>query len=93
MDKITTKELRERMPAVIKALREGRTLQITYRRKIVGSLQPQPGVGALRRGSPKAIKQFLNTHPFGTIPAALKRPGLDFKQEMAELRRQDIGAE
>ena len=66
MDTITTKQLRENMPEVIRSLQRGRNVQLTYRRKTVGTIQPeQESKREFRRGSSEAILHALKTLDFG----------------------------
>lgn len=91
MSTITTKQLRENMSQVIDDLRKGKSVQLSYRHKIIGVLQPiQAKPIAQRQGSAPAVKQFLNSADFGFIPTKLQNSSRSFKQEIADLRKQDL---
>ena len=91
MTTLTTKQLREQMPEVIRKLRQGESVQLTYRRKVIGTLQPEQTPGKpLRRGSPEAILDFLKHADFGPIPDKLRNDPRSFKEQIAELRDQDL---
>lgn len=91
MNTITTKQLRENMPAVIRTLREGKPLRLTYRRKTVGTIEPQPNKGLpLRRGSPEAILHAARTLDFG-VPESVKKDTRPIKERIAEMRDKDLG--
>lgn len=91
MSTISTKYLRENMAEVISKLRRGQVVQLSYRQKIIGSLQPvvQPGQ-PLRRGSPNAVRQFLGSAQFGPVPNKLKNSTKSFKQQLSALRDSDL---
>jgi antitoxin (DNA-binding transcriptional repressor) of toxin-antitoxin stability system len=91
MSTITTKQLRARMAQVVRDLQNGKSVQLSYRHKVIGVLQPiNESPKALRRGSSGAISQFLNTNPFTSIPAELQASSMSFEQEVAELRDRDL---
>lgn len=91
MSTISTKYLRNNMAEVISKLKSGQVVQLSYRQKIIGSLQPvvQPGQ-PLRRGSSYAVRQFLSSAQFGPIPSNLQNSTKSFKQELSELRDNDL---
>jgi antitoxin (DNA-binding transcriptional repressor) of toxin-antitoxin stability system len=91
MKTITTRQLREEMPAVVKALRMGTPVRLTYRHAVIGTIQPTTApAGPARRGSPEAIQDFLTNSDLGYIPPRLRKPGKSFKEEIAELRDKDL---
>ena len=91
MSIITTKQLRENMSEIMSDLKNGKSVQLSYRRKIIGVLRPvQPAAVPLRRGSAAAVRNFLSTNDFGRIPRNLRASDLSFKQQMKELRRRDL---
>ncbi|MBI2009256.1 hypothetical protein HYS84_02495 [Candidatus Saccharibacteria bacterium] len=91
MDIITTRELRENMAAVIRDLKRGKAVQLSYRHRVIGTLQPSPPAPMpLRQGSPEAVRNFLETADFGPIPSKLRTDHRSFKQQVAELRKQDL---
>lgn len=91
MNTITTKQLRENMPKIISDLHEGRAVQLTYRHKVVATLQPtDTSTEPLQRGSPEAVLGFLKTADFGKIPKRLQNPGYDIKKQIADLRQADL---
>lgn len=91
MSTITTKQLRENMSQVVRDLQNGKPVQISYRRKIIGTLQPvQSTSKSLRRGSAKAIQNFLASVDFGSIPSELQNTAVSAKQQIAILRNDDL---
>jgi hypothetical protein len=88
---ITTKQFRENMQSVIRILESGQSVRLTYRRKTVGTIQPEPNNSQpFRRGSPEAIQHALKTLDFG-VPEKLKGSERSFKEELAELRNKKYG--
>ena len=88
---ITTKQLRDNMAEVIHNLQKGQSVQLSYRHKVVGILQPvATPPQAERRGSAVAVGQFLSSVDFGTIRPALRETTKSFKQEVAALRQNDL---
>lgn len=79
------------MAEVISKLKSGQVVQLSYRQKIIGSLQPveQPSQ-PLRRGSSYAVSQFLGSAHFGVVPKKLQTSTKSFKQELSELRDTDL---
>ena len=91
MTSITTKELRENMAQVVRRLRRGEVVQLTYRHEVIGTLQPAAHAPVpLHRGSPEAILGFLETVDFGAVTDDMRDPGRDVKQQIAELRDRDL---
>jgi antitoxin (DNA-binding transcriptional repressor) of toxin-antitoxin stability system len=93
MSIITTKHLRENMSQVIDNLQRGESVQLSYRHKVIGTLQPiarKPV--AQRRGSASAVQQFLRSASFGAIPLPVRQSRRTFKQELADLRDHDLAA-
>lgn len=93
MATITTKQLRNDMAQVVRDLQNGKSIQLSYRHKVIGVLQP---VGespkALRRGSSNAVQQFLDVATFGSIPKRLQTSSKSFKQEISEFRDHDLAS-
>ncbi len=92
MQTLTTKQLRENLPTVIEQLRQGYSVQLTYRRKVIGVLQPtERSPEVVRRGSSAAIKSGLaalrQTKPL--LKKADERP---IKEQIAEYRNRKYGA-
>ncbi len=91
---ISTKQLRQNMAQVVRDLQNGATVQLSYRHKIIGVLEPVAAEPAPeRRGSASAIQRFLNSADFGTISPILRQSNRSFKQELADLRERDINQE
>jgi antitoxin (DNA-binding transcriptional repressor) of toxin-antitoxin stability system len=93
MSTITTKQLRDDMANVVRELQKGKSVQLSYRHKVIGTLQPaaRPGA-AMRRGSAGAVQRFLSTSPFRGAPQRLQASTKSFKQEIAELRDNDLAS-
>lgn len=78
------------MPGVVSTLRRGNAVQLSYRHKIIGTIQPPSREDrSLRRGSPEAILEFLDHADFG-VPEELRRSNKSVKEEIAELRDRDL---
>ena len=78
------------MAEVIRDLQNGKSVQLSYRHKIIGTLEPvQPAPTPTRRGSAQTVQNFLNQANFGPIPQKLQNSSKDFKQEIAELRQHE----
>jgi antitoxin (DNA-binding transcriptional repressor) of toxin-antitoxin stability system len=91
MTTLTTKQLRENMPQVISDLQHGKPIQLTYRHKIIGILQPVGAVShPFRRGSPEAILSALQSVDFGDAATPLRQSTKSFKEEIRELRERDL---
>ncbi|MDQ2752747.1 MAG: hypothetical protein M3R72_06965 [Bacteroidota bacterium] len=87
MSIITTKQLRENMPQVIRDLRQGKSVQLSYRHSIIGVLQPiQVANQTLRRGSSAAIRQGLDSLKELSVPTATISDTRSIKEQLAELR-------
>ena len=84
---MTTKQLRENLSAVVKQLNRGEAVQLSYRHKVIGVLQPvttpQP---TLRRGSAEAIRTSLNN--LQNELASVQRPvdPRPIKEQLADIR-------
>ena len=91
MSTITTKQLRENMAKIVSGLQQGESVQLSYRHKIIGVLQPiEAKPVPQRQGSAIAIQHFLNKANFGSIPPKLRQSKRSFKQEVADLRSRDL---
>jgi antitoxin (DNA-binding transcriptional repressor) of toxin-antitoxin stability system len=87
---MTTKQLRENMPEVIRLLKSGESLRITYRRKTVGTIQPE-APSTPRRGSPEAIRQGLAALKDLHVPDKVRNDPRSIKEQLAELRERKYG--
>jgi len=83
MSTITTKQLRENMSQVIHDLRLGNSIQLSYRHKVIGVLHPSQ---ALRRGSPEAIRQGLQSLKNIVVPDSIRHDPHSVKEQISELR-------
>lgn len=89
MSTITTKQLRENMSQVIRDLRQGKSVQLSYRHSIIGVLQPiQVAHKTPRRGSPEAIRQALHHLQGSTAPDYMSNDPRGIKEQIAEMRDQ-----
>lgn len=87
MSVITTKQLRENMPQVIRDLRLGNSIHLSYRHKVIGVLRPVDGPGqAVRRGSPEAIRQGLQNLQRMIVPDSVRNDPRSVKEQIHELR-------
>lgn len=87
MNTITTKQLRENMSQVIRDLRQGKSVQLSYRHSTIGVLQPIQQVNqTLRRGSPEAIRQGLQGLRDVFVPESISTDTRSIKEQIAELR-------
>lgn len=87
MGTITTKQLRENMSQVINDLRQGKSIQLSYRHSIIGVLQPiQVASQTSRRGSPEAIRQGLHSLRSMRISDNARKDTRSIKEQIAELR-------
>ncbi len=77
------------MAKVVRDLQNGKSVQLSYRHKIIGTLQPA-GSASPRRGSPQTVHHFLSQDSFGPIPKKLQGATTSFKQEIAELRHKEL---
>lgn len=60
MNTITAKELRDNMDEIVKRVRRGETIHVTYRSKPAFTLQPEIAeIGQPEPGSPEAMEAFL----------------------------------
>ncbi len=81
------------MAQIVRDLQSGTTVQLSYRHKIIGVLQPVAAEPAPeRRGSARPIQRFLKSANFGTVPPVLRQSDLSFKQELADLRQRDLSS-
>ncbi len=87
MSTISTKQLRENMSKVIRDLRQGKSVQLTYRRSVIGVLQPiKVANKTLRRGSPEAIRRALDNLQSTTVPERISNETRSMKKQIAEIR-------
>lgn len=87
MSTITTKQLRENMPQVISDLQKGKSIQLSYRHRIIGILQPaQSSPLPLRRGTQEAISQGLEALQDIHVPEVLRDDSRSMKERLADLR-------
>lgn len=89
---MTTKQLRENLPLVIEQLKNGQSVQLSYRRRLIGILHPaEPEAVVARRGSSAAIRRglgFLTELPLSTS----KHSQESIKEQIAEYRTRKYGA-
>lgn len=91
MSTITTKQLRDNMAEVIRNLEKGQSVQLSYRHKVIGTLQPAKTAAAPeRRGAPQTVQAYLERADFGPIPQKLQASPQGFKQQLDELRKQEL---
>lgn len=90
MNTITTKHLRENMSQVISDLEAGKSIQLSYRHRVIGILQPVRDANPLRRGSSEAILSTLNSIDLGPAASKLKSSTKSIKEEIRELRDRDL---
>lgn len=89
MVRLTTKELRENMPRAIATLQQGTPIELTYRHKVVGVIEPaQNYKPAPRRGDPKAFVEFMKNTDFG-VPEHLKNDPRHITEIIAEAKEQN----
>lgn len=87
MNTITTKQLRENMSQVIHDLKQGKSVQLSYRHGIIGILQPiQVAAQTVRRGSPEAILHGLHELKNLSVPNAIRADDRSIKEQLAEIR-------
>ncbi|MGH7234089.1 MAG: hypothetical protein ACREF7_01415 [Candidatus Saccharimonadales bacterium] len=87
MSTITTKQLRDNMSQVISDLKQGRSVQLSYRHSVIGVLQPvQVASQTLKRGSPEAIREGLYGLRGMFIPDNASKDTLSIKEQITELR-------
>jgi len=90
MKTITTKQLREDMPNIVRAIKQGNAIKLSYRKQIIGVVQPVNADGnELQRGSAQAISAFLKNTDFGASPQ-VKNDSRNFEEQMADLRAKDL---
>jgi hypothetical protein len=79
------------MPQVIRDLESGKPVQLTYRRRVIGVLQPVRSPSKpLRRGSPEAILGTLKSIDLGPSTSKVRNSNKTFKEEIHELRQRDL---
>jgi antitoxin (DNA-binding transcriptional repressor) of toxin-antitoxin stability system len=87
MSTITTKQLRDNMSQVIHDLSLGNSIQLSYRHKVIGVLQPINAPSqALQRGSPEAIRQGLRSLQDIVVPDSVQHDPRSIKEQISELR-------
>lgn len=87
MSIITTKQLRENMSQVINDLKQGRSVQLSYRHKVIGILQPVDGSQpSLRRGSPEAVRRGLLSLQGLEVPKATRNDSRSIKDQITDIR-------
>jgi antitoxin (DNA-binding transcriptional repressor) of toxin-antitoxin stability system len=91
MDTLTTKQMRENMPEVIRLLDSGRPVRLTYRHKTIGTIQPAPAAAPPRRGSAEAVRQGLAALKDLHVPDEVKNDPRNIKEQIAELRDRKYG--
>lgn len=90
MSTITTKQLRENMLQVISDLQKGKSVQLSYRHKIIGILQPaQLTALPLRRGTQEAVSRGLEALQNIHVPERLRDDSRNMKERLAELRARE----
>lgn len=87
MDTITTKQLRENMSQIIHDLKLGNPIQLSYRHKVIGILQPVDAPSqALRRGSPEAIRHGLKSLRSIVVPDTVRQDPRSVKEQISDYR-------
>lgn len=87
MSIITTKQLRENMPQVINDLKQGHSVQLSYRHKVIGILQPVDGPQpSIRRGSPEAVRHGLLSLQKLAVPKATRNDSRSIKDQVTDIR-------
>lgn len=59
MNTITAKELRDNLDQIVKRVRRGEPIRVTYRSKTAFTLQPEKPSSSLLPGSAEAMKKFF----------------------------------
>jgi antitoxin (DNA-binding transcriptional repressor) of toxin-antitoxin stability system len=91
MSTITTKQLREDMAQVVHDLKNGKSVQLSYRHEVIGILQPvQSANKPLRRGSSEAILNTLKSIDLGPAVFKVRNSNKTLKEEIRELREGDL---
>lgn len=87
MSTITTKQLRDNMSQVIRDLEKGKSVQLSYRHKIIGTLQPiDAPAQALKRGSSGAIQKGLESLKTAFTADHISLDSRSIKEQVAEMR-------
>ena len=87
MSTITTKQLRENMPSVIRDLRLGKSVQLSYRHNIIGVLTPIAAAKqTYRAGSPEAIRKSLQNLKEANLIDNDGNETSNLKKQIAEIR-------
>lgn len=85
---LTTKQLREDMPRAISELQQGNPITLTYRHKVVGTIEPaQVDKPAPRRGDLQAFLEFMKNTDFGW-PEHIKNDPRDTVELVKEMKEQ-----
>ena len=90
---MTTKQLRQDMASVIRDLKKGTPVKLTYRGQVIGVLQPSGQAKprpAFRRGSPEAILDFIENNDFA-VPKRVRNDKRPIKEVVRQLRDKDLG--
>ena len=75
------------MPQVIRDLRQGKSVQLSYRHSIIGVLQPiQAANQTLERGSALAIRQGLDSLRGLSVAATTSNDARSIKEQLADIR-------
>ncbi len=75
------------MAQVVRDLQDGKSVQLSYRHKVIGVLQPINAPGQpLRRGSPEAIRQGLKNLRSIVVPDLIQHDPRSLKEQVSELR-------
>lgn len=75
------------MAQVIRDLRQGKSVQLSYRHSVIGILQPiQVAHKTPRRGSPEAIRQGLYNLQSRTVSDYASNDLRSIKEQVAEIR-------
>lgn len=87
MSTISTKQLRENMPQVIRDLRKGKSVQLSYRHNVIGVLVPiEVADKTPRRGSPEAIRRALDNLQSVAVLGRVSNNSRSIKEQIAEIR-------
>lgn len=79
------------MSQVISDLETGKSVQLSYRHRIIGVLQPvHYAKRPLRRGSSEAILSTIKSIDLGRAAPGLQDSKKSIKEEIRELRERDL---